>query len=96
MSEAGGNEGKRKMVSAVRRREWERREWESKGERSIWRNLAMFGSLGWLVIIPTLIGLAVGRWLDNTFDTGITLTAAGIFLGVCAGGFLAWQRMNKE
>lgn len=87
--------GKRKMVHAIRKRERERRRWEEEGERSVWQNLAMLGALGWLIVIPTLVGLAVGRWLDRTFETGITLTAAGIFLGVCAGGVLAWQRMNK-
>jgi ATP synthase protein I len=56
----------------------------------------MFGALGWLIIIPTLIGLVAGRWLDGILDTGITMTAAGIFVGVCVGGLLAWQRMNRE
>ena len=88
--------GKKKLVRAIRKRERDRRRWEEEGERSVWQNLAMFGALGWLIVIPTLIGLVVGRWLDQTFETGITLTAAGIFLGVCAGGFLAWQRMTKE
>jgi ATP synthase protein I len=96
MNRTEPNNGKRRLVGAVRRRQWERREWETRGERSVWRNLAMFGALGWLIIIPTLIGLVAGRWLDGILDTGITMTAAGIFVGVCVGGLLAWQRMNRE
>lgn len=96
MNGPGRDEGGRKLVDAVRRRQRERREWEARGERSVWQNMAMLGSLGWLIIVPTLMGLAVGRWLDHSFGTGITLTAAGIFVGICAGGMLAWQRMNKE
>lgn len=96
MSGIEPNHGKGKLMGAVRRRQWERHVWATRGERSVWRNLAMFGSLGWLIVIPTLIGLVAGRWLDGSLGTGITMTAAGIFVGVCLGGLLAWQRMNRE
>lgn len=96
MNDTKHGNGRRKLMDAVRRRQWERREWQDRGERPVWQNMAMLGSLGWLIVVPTLIGLGVGRWLDGVFDTGITLTAAGIFVGVCVGGLLAWQRMNGE
>lgn len=96
MTEKHNHSGKKKLVRAIRKREREQRRWETEGERSVWRNLAMFGALGWLIVIPTLIGVVIGRWLDRTFETGITLTAAGIFVGICIGGYLAWHRMTKE
>jgi len=33
-------------------------------DRSIWFGLGMFGLIGWSVAIPTLIGVAVGIWID--------------------------------
>ena len=65
------------------------------GERSIWQNMSMIGALGWLIVVPTLLGVLIGRWLDTTFDTGIFFSGACIFLGVSFGCYLAWQRMNK-
>lgn len=66
------------------------------GERSLWQNLSMVGALGWLVIVPTLLGVALGRWLDELFDKGIFFTGALIVLGVAFGSYLAWQRIGKE
>lgn len=101
MSEAGRhrphNDGPQKELRhAIRLRAHRRAEWRRKGERPLWQNLSMIGSLGWLVVVPTLIGVAAGRWLDRIFGTGITFSAALIFVGVAVGGYIAWQRMKKE
>ena len=61
----------------------------------MWQNLSMIGALGWLVITPTLIGVLIGRYLDERYATGILFSGAMIFLGVCLGSYLAWQRVNK-
>ena len=66
------------------------------GERPLWLNLSMIGSLGWLVMIPTLIGVFAGRWLDHRFESGIFFSGALIFAGICVGSYLAWNRMNRE
>ena len=56
----------------------------------------MIGALGWLIVIPTLAGVMLGRWLDKTFDTGIMFSGALIFLGVVLGSYLVWQRITRE
>lgn len=93
MTERPDNEGSKKMHHAVELRE---ERWKKKGERSLWQNLSMVGAIGWLIVIPTLLGVLVGRWLDSTFKTGIFYSGALILLGVAAGSYLAWQRLNKE
>ncbi|SMF81284.1 ATP synthase protein I [Tistlia consotensis] len=65
------------------------------GERSIGQNIAMIGALGWLIVTPTLAGLFLGRLLDHRFGTGISWSAGLLFLGVVAGGWLAWRRMHQ-
>ncbi len=77
------------------RRERKRR-WDLEGERPLVRNLALAGSIGWLIVVPTLAGLFLGRWLDRSLETGITMTAALLFLGVAAGCVMAWQRVKGE
>jgi len=84
------------MDRAIRLREERRERWTQEGERSIWQNVSMIGAIGWLVVTPTLLATLAGRWLDGVFKTGITFTAALIFVGVAFGSWLAWQRIRRE
>ncbi len=96
MSESERTEKPEELSEAVRIRQQRRARWEREGERSLWKNLSMIGSLGWLVVVPTLIGAFAGRLLDQTFGQGIFWTAALIFLGVAFGSYLAWQKVKRE
>lgn len=89
-------EEREKMCECIRVREERSERWKQEGERSLWQNLSMVGALGWLIVVPTLLGVALGRWLDGLFETGITFTGALIFLGISFGSYLAWQRIRKE
>lgn len=84
------------MQKAVRLRDERSKRWKKEGERSLWQNLSMVGALGWLIIVPTLLGVLLGRWLDRRFETGIFFSGALIFLGIAIGCYLAWQRVSKE
>jgi ATP synthase protein I len=84
------------LDKAVQRRRERVELWKREGERSLGENLAMIGSLGWLIVIPALIGVFAGRWLDRTFDSGIFWTLGLLVLGVAAGSAMAWQRMFHE
>lgn len=90
--EANGNG---KLKDAVRVREHRVEEWKTSGERPLWRNLSMIGALGWLIVVPTLLGVLAGRWLDTRLGTGIFWSGALIVLGAAYGGYLAWQRIDK-
>lgn len=70
--------------------------WREKGERSLGQNLALMGSFGWLMVTPILIGVFIGRRLDERFQTGVMWTAALVFIGVLFGGFLVWDRIRDE
>jgi ATP synthase protein I len=84
-----------RLNRAVRQRRERREYWRKEGERSLAANLSLMGALGGLVVVPTLIGLFVGRWLDQRYGTGIFWTASLLFLGVVLGSALAWRRMNR-
>ncbi len=73
-----------------------RARFEREGERPIGRNLALMGSLGWLIVIPTLAGIAAGVWLDRTFATGVFWSGALLTAGLALGCWLAWQRVMEE
>ena len=37
--------------------------------RDVWFGLGMFGLVGWSVAIPTLLGVAIGIWIDVTWPS---------------------------
>ena len=80
----------------ARRRRARRDQGLREGERPLGRNLALIGMLGWLVVVPTLLGLFVGRWIDRHEDTGIFWTAALLVVGVAVGCWQAWKRIKEE
>jgi ATP synthase protein I len=82
------------LDEAIARRRRGRKRWETEGERPLARNLAMIGSLGWLIVTPILIGILIGRWIDRAFESGITFTAALLLMGLVIGCRLAWRQMH--
>jgi ATP synthase protein I len=96
MSQDAGDENDEELESAVQLRRKREEFWRRTGERSLWQNVSMIGALGWLIVTPTLLGVLIGRWLDVRFGTGIFWSGALIMLGAAFGGYLAWQRIEKE
>lgn len=94
--EPGKDESGKGLDSSVRR-ERRRRQRGERGRRiSIGRYLATVGSIGWLVVTPTILGAFVGRWLDEKYQTGITFSGALMFLGLILGCYLAWTVLYTE
>lgn len=64
--------------------------------RGIWSGLGMMGLIGWSVAIPTLIGAALGFWLDQRNPEGRSWTLALLVAGVAIGCFNAWHWVDQE
>ncbi len=90
------HENHERLEAAVRTRQERRERWQREGERSLGQNLAMIGALGWTIVLPILIGIFAGRWLDRHFDTGIFWTLGLLVAGLAIGCAFAWQRMSSE
>ena len=89
-------ENHERLEQAVRRRQQRRELWQHEGERSLGQNLAMVDALGWTIVVPTLLGIFAGRWLDRTFHSGIFWTLGLLVAGLAAGCAFAWRRMHSE
>lgn len=63
-------------------------------EPSLGARLGQIGVLGWTIVVPTLLALALGRWLDREFATGIFFSAPLIIIGVIFGFWSAWKWMR--
>jgi len=64
--------------------------------RNVWFGLGMFGLVGWSVSIPTLIGIAVGIWVDQHFPSHYSWTLMLLFIGLLVGCVNAWHWIAKE
>ena len=84
-----------RLDKAVRIRRDRRALAERDRGRSIGQDLALVGVIGWTVVLPALLGVFAGRWLDRRFATGLLWTLGLLFAGFVAGCALAWQRMNR-
>jgi ATP synthase protein I len=84
------------LQEAVRQRQARRERWQREGERSIGQNLAMIGVLGWTIVLPTLLGIFAGRWLDRRFSMGVFWTLGLLVAGLALGCTLAWKRMHSQ
>jgi ATP synthase protein I len=83
------------MVQGVRLRKERNRRWLREGEPSVARHLAQIGVLGWIIVVPILIGIFAGRWLDRTFGSGLFYTAPLLMLGAVLGCWSAWKWMKS-
>lgn len=92
---ADSENGKKKLKKVIARKE-ARKLLARQQKKSVWFGLGMFGLVGWSVVIPTLLGLAVGIWLDNRGDSDISWTLTFFFTGLILGCFNAWKWVNKE
>lgn len=62
----------------------------------VWFGLGMMGLIGWSVTIPTLLGAALGLWLDQHYPGGRSWTLALLVAGLLIGCFNAWHWVDKE
>ena len=62
----------------------------------VWFGLGMMGLVGWSVAVPTLLGAALGIWLDKQHAGQHSWTLALLVAGLVIGCFNAWIWIAKE
>jgi len=62
----------------------------------VWFGLGMMGLIGWSVAIPTLLGAALGIWLDKHHPGDHAWTLALLVAGLAIGCLNAWLWVTKE
>ncbi len=64
--------------------------------QDIWFGLGMMGLVGWSVAIPTLLGAALGIWLDKHHPGNHSWTLMLLVIGLVIGCVNAWHWVAKE
>jgi ATP synthase protein I len=65
-------------------------------DRVMWFGLGMMGLIGWSIAIPTLIGIALGIWIDTKWPGRISWTLTFFFIGLVLGCLNAWYWVDRE
>jgi ATP synthase protein I len=65
-------------------------------KQGIWFGLGTMGLIGWSIVVPTLIGAALGRWLDKNFSSQHSWTLALLIAGLALGCVQAWHWVATE
>jgi ATP synthase protein I len=63
---------------------------------SFFEGLRLVGAVGWMVVLPALIGAAAGRWLDRRNGSGIFWTLSLMMLGLVLGCAGAWRQARRD
>lgn len=65
-------------------------------DESVWYGLGMFGLVGWAVAVPTLLGIALGLWLDARLASDRSWTLILLLAGAALGCLNAWYWVQRE
>jgi len=69
---------------------------QRQNKSSVWSGLGMFGMVGWSIAVPTLLGVALGTWLDKKYPQTFSWTITCLISGLAAGCIIAWSWVSKE
>ncbi|HET6197318.1 MAG TPA: AtpZ/AtpI family protein [Acetobacteraceae bacterium] len=82
------------MIASIRQRTQRRQRAQREGEPSLGRYLAQIGVLGWMIVLPGLVGVFAGRMLDRWMGSGIFWTGPLLIVGLAIGCWGAWRWMH--
>lgn len=64
--------------------------------RVVWSGLGMMGLIGWSVSVPTLLGAALGVWLDKRYPAAQSWMVTLLMIGLAIGCLNAWHWVARE
>ncbi len=64
--------------------------------KSVWFGLGVSGLIGWSVTIPTLIGAALGIWVDRHYPSKYSWTLMLLLMGLIIGCLNAWHWVDSQ
>jgi ATP synthase protein I len=93
---ANDKNNEEELEESVRIKSERKIKFRNKDSRGLLYGLGMFGLVGWSVAIPTLIMLALGIWIDRTYQSPYSWTLMLLVLGIMIGCLNAWYWVSRE
>ena len=79
-------EGQRRRIEQGRK---------EKGQ-SFWTYVGLIGVVGWSVVVPMVLGVLLGLWLDRRHGGGSYWTLGLLVAGLILGCINAWRMITKD
>ncbi|MBZ5523259.1 MAG: AtpZ/AtpI family protein [Acidobacteriia bacterium] len=61
-----------------------------------WDSIAILGTIGWSVVAPTLVGVALGVWIDSRWPSRFSWALILMLSGLMLGSANAWLRIRGD
>lgn len=90
------SEGGETFIRQVGAKEARKLRAQRKAVQTVWLGFGMMGLVGWSVAIPTLLGTALGIWLDKRYPGIHSWTLSLLIIGLFVGCLNAWYWVSKE
>jgi len=65
-------------------------------DKGMWFGLGAMGTVGWSIVIPTLVGALLGRWMDARLQGTVSWTLMLLLIGLAIGCLNAYHWVRKE
>jgi ATP synthase protein I len=90
------DEYRRQFAEQIARKQARRAKGRRQRKHVAWYGLGIFGVVGWSVVIPFLICLAIGIYIDATWPGRISWTLMLLVLGAALGALNGWYWVTRE
>ncbi len=87
---------RKKFVEKIGTKEVRKVKARRKKDQGVWFGLGMIGTIGWSIAVPTLIGVALGIWIDKRWPSRISWTLTFLFVGLVLGCINAYYWVKRE
>lgn len=84
------------LTRQVRRKSARKARARREGRHGLAYGLGLFGLIGWSVSVPTVLGIALGVWIDGRTTSPYSWTLMGLLGGIALGCLNAWYWLRKE
>lgn len=85
-----------RFAEQIARKQHRRMKGKRQREHAAWYGLGVFGVVGWSVMIPLLVCLAIGIFIDTRWPGRISWTLIFLVIGVTLGALNAWYWVTRE
>lgn len=89
-------ESEERFMRKVGEQEQRKLKAQQRVNQTVWMGFGMMGLVGWAVAVPTLLGTALGIWLDKRYPGIHSWTLTLLVVGLSVGCLNAWYWIEKE